>query len=464
MSHVGFSGPSGVSRPSGSSFSPGQLDRSTDPDLAHPSTRSTSASLRGLSDGELLTRVKELVSRERAITLEILVHLIEVERRTLHLGLGYPSMFEYAIRHLGYSASAAARRIRAARCVRGYPEVYGLLEKNEVTLITISLVAPILDESNATDLIGKIRGKSQREVEAIVATYRPPVSMRDRAKPVCVAAATLGAPQLSGRLGDVTASAGSENRPNSAASGFAAGPPQAGSAAGPPQTSTTTQPLPQASTQPSHDHPTPPTPRLERRFQFQFLASERFMKKFERAKALLSNKNGKLSYEAVFEAALDEFLKDHDPESRKQRREERKEKAEARTKSGERAAKRIVRSRAACRNCGAGGGQVDGPLFRRRAGDLPTTRVPADGGSTRHIPATVRDAVFARDKGRCTFVGSTGERCDATHNLEIDHIVPYARGGTNTLDDLRLLCERHNKHEAERVLGANSVRLFRRRE
>jgi 5-methylcytosine-specific restriction endonuclease McrA len=61
-------------------------------------------------------------------------------------------------------------------------------------------------------------------------------------------------------------------------------------------------------------------------------------------------------------------------------------------------------------------------------------------------------------------VGSTGERCDATHNLQIDHIVPYARGGTNTLDNLRLLCERHNKHEAERVLGANSVRRFRRRE
>jgi 5-methylcytosine-specific restriction endonuclease McrA len=83
---------------------------------------------------------------------------------------------------------------------------------------------------------------------------------------------------------------------------------------------------------------------------------------------------------------------------------------------------------------------------------------------TRHIPAATRDAVFARDKGRCTYTGSAGKRCDATHNLEIDHIVPYARSGTNAIDNLRLLCERHNKLEAERVLGANTVRRFRRKE
>ena len=124
MSHVGVSGSAGVSRPSNST---GQR-----------------RTLSGLSDRELLSRVKDLVSRERAVTLEILVHLNEVERRRLHLGLGYPSMFEYAVRHLGYSASAAARRIRAARCIRSYPEFRRFLEKNEVNLVTISMVASIL--------------------------------------------------------------------------------------------------------------------------------------------------------------------------------------------------------------------------------------------------------------------------------------------------------------------------------
>jgi hypothetical protein len=196
------------------------------------------------------------------------------------------------------------------------------------------------------------------------------------------------------------------------------------------------------------------------------------VQKLERAKALLSNTNGGLSHEFVLEAALDEFLKDHDPEERKQRREERKHKAEAAGRDPE-------------AGCGqtdgpsflsdrAGSGQVDGPLFRRRAGDLPTTRAPARGGAprcvradghaSRRIPAATRDAVFARDKCRCTYIGANGKRCAATHHLQIDHVIPYARGGTNAIDNLRLLCERHNKKEAERVLGANATRRFRRRE
>ena len=159
-------------------------------------------SLSDLSDGQLLSRVKDLVARERAVTLEILVHLIEVERRRLHVGLGYASMFDYCTRHLGYSSSAASRRIQSARCIRDYPEVYGLLEKNEVNMVTISLVASILNESNAEHVLGRIRGKSQREVEAIMAAYRPPVSMRDQARPVCVAAPAPSVPG-SARLGTI---------------------------------------------------------------------------------------------------------------------------------------------------------------------------------------------------------------------------------------------------------------------
>ena len=417
MSRVGSSDYSGVSRHSAQDPRSSPVAGSCPAEVGEGPS---SASPRALSDRELLSRVKDLVSRERAVTLEILAHLNEVERRRLHVGLGYASMFDYCTRHLGYSSSAASRRIQSARCVRNYPEVYALLEKNEVNLVTISLVASILTEANAKELLGKIRGESQREVEAVVAAYRPPVSMRDRAKPVCVVVSTSSRSPLSGSPGELTPTAGSEKRPNITASGMAAGPLQP---------STETQAPRQAGTQPTDDHPTASMPRLEARFFVQFLASPRFMQKLERAKALLSNRNGELSHEFVLEAALDEFLKVHGPEERKQRREERKHKTEARTKSGKRAAGRTAKDR-----------------------------------TPRRVPAATRDAVFARDKGRCTYVGSNGERCAAAHHLQIDHIVPYARGGTNSIDNLRLLCERHNQHEAERALGANTVRRFSRRE
>jgi len=403
MSRVGSSDYSGVSRHSAQDPRSSPVAGSCPAEVGEGPS---SASPRALSDRELLSRVKDLVSRERAVTLEILIHLNEVERRRLHVGLGYASMFDYCTRHLGYSSSAASRRIQSARCVRNYPEVYALLEKNEVNLVTISLVASILTEANARELLGKIRGESQREVEAVVATYRPPVSMRDRAKPVYVVVSTSNRSQLSGSPGNLTPTAGSEKRPNITASGMAAGPLQP---------STETQASRQAGTQPSDDHS---APRLEARFLVQFLASPRFMQKLERAKALLSNRNGELSHEFVLEAALDEFLKGHDPENRMQRRDERRKKGVKNEK-------------------------------------------PSKSGKNE---AAMRDAVFARDKGRCTYIGASGERCAATHHLQIDHVIPFARGGTNRIDNLRLLCERHNKLEAERVLGTSIVRRFRRRE
>jgi 5-methylcytosine-specific restriction endonuclease McrA len=55
-------------------------------------------------------------------------------------------------------------------------------------------------------------------------------------------------------------------------------------------------------------------------------------------------------------------------------------------------------------------------------------------------------------------------RCDAERNLQIDHIVPYARGGDNSLENLRLLCARHNRLAAEREYGKAHMEKYYRRE
>jgi 5-methylcytosine-specific restriction endonuclease McrA len=73
---------------------------------------------------------------------------------------------------------------------------------------------------------------------------------------------------------------------------------------------------------------------------------------------------------------------------------------------------------------------------------------------TRTIPAHVRREVWRRDRGRCSFVGPDGTRCETTGRLEFDHVVPVARGGTATVDGIRLRCRPHNQLEAERALGA----------
>lgn len=72
----------------------------------------------------------------------------------------------------------------------------------------------------------------------------------------------------------------------------------------------------------------------------------------------------------------------------------------------------------------------------------------------RHVSAHVKRAVWARDRGRCTFVGDSGHRCNARQLLEFDHTEPVARGGRATVASMRLRCRAHNQYEAERAFGA----------
>ena len=54
---------------------------------------------------------------------------------------------------------------------------------------------------------------------------------------------------------------------------------------------------------------------------------------------------------------------------------------------------------------------------------------------SRYIPASIKREVFNRDHGQCTHPG-----CGSKRQIEYDHIKPIALGGTNTTDNLRLLC------------------------
>ena len=56
--------------------------------------------------------------------------------------------------------------------------------------------------------------------------------------------------------------------------------------------------------------------------------------------------------------------------------------------------------------------------------------------------------VWARDAGRCAFVGPAG-RCAETRFLELHHVVPFADGGPTVASNLQLRCRTHNMYEAE---------------
>jgi HNH endonuclease len=73
------------------------------------------------------------------------------------------------------------------------------------------------------------------------------------------------------------------------------------------------------------------------------------------------------------------------------------------------------------------------------------------------ISRSVRREVFERDGEQCTFTDDGGNRCPARADLEVDHIVPRARGGTNDAENLRVVCRAHNKLYAEQAFGRAHV-------
>jgi 5-methylcytosine-specific restriction endonuclease McrA len=79
----------------------------------------------------------------------------------------------------------------------------------------------------------------------------------------------------------------------------------------------------------------------------------------------------------------------------------------------------------------------------------------------RDIPAYVRREVSRRDGGQCGYIGPGGHRCPERTFLEFHHIVPYARGGRATVDNISLRCRRHNQYEAELEFGATAVETAR---
>lgn len=71
----------------------------------------------------------------------------------------------------------------------------------------------------------------------------------------------------------------------------------------------------------------------------------------------------------------------------------------------------------------------------------------------RHIPNEVRRQVVERDGGCCAFVGKDGRCCGSRIFLQVHHEVAFARGGGETVENLRLLCAAHNRLLAETDFG-----------
>jgi hypothetical protein len=326
-----------------------------------------------LPDTDLIAELARLAADERAATVQLLVHLGEMDRRQLHLALGYRSLVAYGIEVLKLSEDAAFNRVQAARAGRRYPEILDLIERGLLSVTTVRMLYKHLTPVNASRLIAAAMGKTRADVEELLAREFPVADVRPSVR-------KLPAPQTLAPAPVVTTLA------------VVAPPPAPTSAVPPPA-------LPPVALVPRPEV----RPLAPERYKIAFTATGDTREKLRRAQEMMRHSIPDGDIAAIFDRALTLLLEDLARE---------KHAATSRPRKDRR-------------------GRTD----------------------TRHIPAEVKRAVWARDGGCCAFVGPDGHRCGSRSWLEYHHVIPFEAGGQATVENIQLRCRAHNHHESRRYFA-----------
>lgn len=132
-----------------------------------------SCSFARLSDAQLTDELSRSVADERRSTVKVVALLEEFDRRRLHLGYGFPSLFAYCTEKLHMSEDAACRRIAVARAIRRHPDLLERLNDGRLSITTAGLLVQRLSPQRLVAVLDKAAFKSKREVELLIATVQP---------------------------------------------------------------------------------------------------------------------------------------------------------------------------------------------------------------------------------------------------------------------------------------------------
>jgi hypothetical protein len=419
-----------------------------------------------LSDEELLTEAGQAAGDERGAMARLVATLVEVDKRRLYRDAGCSSLFSFCTQVLRLSESEAYLRMEAARAARKFPLILERLADASVTLTTVSLLAKHLSEDNHRALLGEVRHRSKRDVEAIVARIspRPDAVSIVRTLPVACAAQTSATAKVpadaraDGRDALDARSTGVDTVERVATVRIAARrmvkqdePSICAATGGAAADGDVSRPALRSG--PRSDV----TQLSSNRYRVQVTIGAETHEKLRRAQDLLRHvvPNGDL--EEVFDRAVALLLAELE-----------------KTRLGATSRPRLPRlpgedAKAPSRKAGPQDASASGTAKESRHGERPKAGSPArpaqPGARTgtsrqrrsRHIPAAVKREVVQRDGLRCTFVGSEG-RCRETGMLEFHHHDPFAAGGAHTASNVTIACVHHNALEAERFYGRSGVR------
>jgi hypothetical protein len=321
------------------------------------------------------------------------------DRREAWLSAGHGSLWDYCRRVLHLREGAAWRRIQAMRVLRRLPDLAEPLRQGQLCLTTVALLDPVIDETNAVELVARAAYRSKAEVEALVVSLRPRHAPKD------------GVRRVPGRHEATTAPTLALPSP---------GPAVAGPALMTPSFSALSAEAPRASAAAAR-----PTvrPVAADTWSLRVTVDAAFKRELDRLTELLSHQVPSGDLAAVLREAVKCAIEKH----------------------------------------GKRQGAVEPTRRRARQAPPAAPPSSTQASARRQpIPVEVRRQVWARDEGQCAWVGPDGHRCGSRWRLEVDHLVAAALGGPSTLPNLRLACARHNRLHAEETFGRAFMDRFRR--
>jgi hypothetical protein len=376
------------------------------------------STLSGIGDADLLATTKRLAQHERAATAALVAALAELDARRLYLGEGCSSLFVYCTRVLCLSEHAAYHRIEAARAARRFPLILERLAAGSLTLTTVTLLAPHLTPANHQAVLDAAHHRSKRAVEQQVAALasRPdaPTSVRKLPQlrsagmpPPGAAPSKAVSPSTPVNETMLSSQAHPALATHSRCASTADDAPMTAAAATTKESAAAARDM-HTSESAAFDTPvirttrerTVMTPLAPARYKLQMTLGADTVEKLRRAQDLLRHTIPDGDPAAILDRALTFLLAD------------------------------VARTKLA-------------------ATKRPRINHHEPHRRSRYVPAAVRRAVWMRDGGRCTFVGTEGQ-CGETGFLELHHLEPYALGGATTVKGMALRCRAHNAYEADR--------------
>ena len=412
------------------------------------------------SNETIMTRLTRAISNEQSATAALLSCLAEYELRGLHLRDGYASIYAFLTIGHGYSEGAAARRSVVARFARANPEVLTMIAAGDLSLSVADLLARAvtrkeLDSKHIPAMLGRCKRKSKTEAEQLLAEFgvsaRSPQS-KERVRAVPVKAIPLMALPITYVTTSSNNSIGSLPSENFVTTSPSSASSRQDAAFAEDKIQGLNQNNISARAEANDDRSVAPgnPPTTDANFPserpIEFQVSLRFsadaMKHLRRAQDLLGAKDLASTIErlALTHNQRKDPLVAKQGKQAKQKDRSKPEDQVSHTPPAESHVKLFDKSVET---------SADSPAVtstqRRRS---PIRR-------SRYIPAAVRRIVYQQSGGQCCYVNATtGRRCGERRNLQIDHVKPYALGGTHEVQNLQVLCRAHNLMRAQDTFGA----------